>query len=121
MNENRKRIRNPRTGGFTLIELLVVIAIIAVLISLLLPAVQSRRARRGPTSQCVNNLKQLAFAAANYESANAILPTGNYWTRNSDPTQSTYGASVFVNMMAYMEQTQAFNAFNFSLGWETRP
>ena len=118
MNENRKRIRNPRSGGFTLIELLVVIAIIAVLISLLLPAVQSAReaARR---AQCVNNLKQLALAAANYESANGTLPTGTYWTRKlSDPTQFTYGPSVFVNMMSYMEQTQGFNAYNFSLGWE---
>jgi prepilin-type processing-associated H-X9-DG protein len=101
-----------------LIELLVVIAIIAVLISLLLPAVQSAReaARR---AQCVNNLKQLALAAANYESANGTLPTGNYWTRRlSDPTSFTYGPSVFVNMMPYLEQSQGFNAFNFSMGWE---
>ena len=62
--------------GFTLIELLVVIAIIAVLIALLLPAVQAAReaARR---AQCVNNLKQVGLAIANYESSNTCYPMGD--------------------------------------------
>src|SRR3954452_24959568 len=102
-----------RLRGFTLIELLVVIAIIAVLISLLLPAVQAAReaARR---SQCVNNLKQLALAAANYESSNGCLPPGAYNKVDPGTTRRRWDVSVFMHMAPYMEQQALFNGINFS-------
>jgi prepilin-type N-terminal cleavage/methylation domain-containing protein/prepilin-type processing-associated H-X9-DG protein len=105
--------------AFTLIELLVVIAIIAVLIALLLPAVQAAReaARR---AQCVNNLKQLGLAAQNYVSINNVLPPQTSWptlAANTNPTITAgyaWGFTWYYALFPQLEQTQIFNAVNFS-------
>src|SRR3954451_4121361 len=102
-------------SGFTLIELLVVIAIIAVLIALLLPAVQAAReaARR---SQCVNNLKQLGLAAANYHSTNDCFPPGALPAirAGSGALVGPYSSwSCFAQMLPSMEQQALYNAINW--------
>jgi prepilin-type N-terminal cleavage/methylation domain-containing protein/prepilin-type processing-associated H-X9-DG protein len=111
--------KDPRSGiarrGFTLIELLVVIAIIAVLIALLLPAVQAAReaARR---AQCTNNLKQIALAAANYESSNGTFPLGrgyNWCFGTGGLSNDCDWWSHLARLLPFAEQTAVYNAINF--------
>ena len=70
-----QRCERKAQAGFTLVELLVVIAIIAMLVTLLLPAVQAARAA-ARRIQCTNNLKQFALGMLNYESAQQGFPSG---------------------------------------------
>lgn len=105
---------SPESNGFTLVELLVVIAIIGVLVSLLLPAVQSAReaARR---SQCMNNLKQFGLGIANYELSKGHLPAGAQvdWLV-PDITQVWRGGSILITLLPYMEQQALFDSFDLS-------
>lgn len=110
-----------KSKGFTLVELLVVIAIIGILVGLLLPAVQAAReaARR---MQCTNNLKQLALACHNYESAYKKFPRNHVWPVFPSETRGNHVRSITnfecwgwpVLLMPFYEQGNLFNSIEVS-------
>jgi prepilin-type N-terminal cleavage/methylation domain-containing protein/prepilin-type processing-associated H-X9-DG protein len=119
-NMARVQTKIKRMRGFTLIELLVVIAIIAVLIGLLLPAVQSAReaARR---AQCVNNLKQIGLATLNFESTYGQLPPDAKKLAQPDLNPDAQAgipidcASYLTQLLPYLEQSNVYNLINIEV------
>jgi len=108
---------STRHRGFTLIELLVVISIIAVLISLLLPAVQNAR-EAGRRAQCANNLKQIGLALHNYETTHSALPPAKIYSSSCARINGTFGLILnttgFTMMLPQLEQEVLYNAYNFN-------
>jgi prepilin-type N-terminal cleavage/methylation domain-containing protein/prepilin-type processing-associated H-X9-DG protein len=103
--------------GFTLIELLVVIAIIAVLIGLLLPAVQKVRAAAA-RMQCANNIKQIVLANHTYHDSNERFPVGCYIPYASDGYHNTqditypFGPNWAIYILPYIEQDNLYKTIN---------
>ena len=117
--------RDRPRAGFTLIELLVVIAVVAVLVSLLLPAVQQAReaARRG---QCQNNLKQLGLATALFADSRGALPPARIVQRPvpGEPPERRCGGdgpSWLVRLLPYLEQRAAAQRWDLSAPYAAQP
>src|SRR5688572_21904266 len=103
------KTQTGRKPGFTLIELLVVIAIIAILIGLLLPAIQTVR-EAAARMTCSNNLKQMGLAVHNFESTNGFTPSVGQCESGNSTTYTVHEWSVLI--LPYIEQDNVFRLFD---------
>src|SRR3954454_5568237 len=104
-----------RRTAFTLIELLVVIAIIAVLIGLLLPAVQKVR-EAAARIQCANNLKQIGLAVHGYHDSKKKLPQNQ---RPASAAVSTVRLRWFTQVLPWLEQDALHSRYDESTNWDS--
>jgi prepilin-type N-terminal cleavage/methylation domain-containing protein/prepilin-type processing-associated H-X9-DG protein len=106
-----------RRKAFTLVELLVVMAIIAVLVGLLLPAVQKAR-EASNRSQCTNNLRQIGLGAQSYHDSYKTLPQNR---RPPAASAATVRERWFTHILPFIDQTQLFNQYDETSNWDSDP
>lgn len=108
-----------RRTGFTLVELLVVIAIIAILIGLLLPAVQKVR-ESANRLKCQNNLKQIGVAIHHYENTNGVYPPSMWHTPGTVFGTNNGSWSIHGRILPYLEQGNAYVKVDLNMAWDAQ-